>query len=70
MNAVVTTYKNPDPLFPARLAAEYLGTTEDTLSSWRFRKAYNLPYVKMGERVMYKKSDLDRFIVDRTVGGY
>jgi excisionase family DNA binding protein len=62
-------YQNPDPLFTTDKAAEYLGSNADTLATWRFRNAYGLPYVKIGERVLYKKSDLDRFIAERTVGG-
>jgi len=45
-------------------AAAYLGVAKQTLAIWKCTKRYNLPYVKIGKLVKYRKSDLDRFISD------
>lgn len=43
-------------------AADYLGVKPSTLAVWACTKRYNLPYYKIGSRVMYKLADLDDFI--------
>ncbi len=48
-------------------AAEYLGVTSRTLAVWACTKRYNLPYVKMGRLVKYRRVDLEAFIARRTV---
>ena len=50
-------------------AAEYLGIRAQTLAVWATTGRYNLPFVRIGRSVRYKKSDLDAFIAARTVGG-
>lgn len=50
-------------------AAHYLGVTERTLAVWKCTGRYNLPCVKIGRLVKYRKADLDAFIARRTVGG-
>jgi excisionase family DNA binding protein len=54
-------------LTPAQ-AAKYLEVAEDTLSVWRCVGRYNLPYVKVGTRVRYRKEDLDAWITKRRRG--
>lgn len=49
-------------------AAEYLGVTSQTLAIWASTKRYELPYVKIGRLVKYRKSDLDKFIMSRIQG--
>jgi hypothetical protein len=50
-------------------AAKYLGLENPgTLEVWASTKRYDLPYVKIGRRVFYRRSALDRFIEQRTVG--
>ncbi len=56
-------------LLTRREAAAYLGIAEMTLSIWKSTGRYNLPVVKVGRLVRYKKSDLDAFIERRTTGG-
>jgi len=46
--------------------AEILGVGAETLNVWRATKRYNLPYIKIGSRVRYKKSDVAKFINSRT----
>jgi excisionase family DNA binding protein len=43
-------------------AARYLGLAAQTLSQWACYGRYNLPFYKIGRRVMYRRSDLDTFI--------
>lgn len=49
-------------LLTRREAATYLGISEQTLAIWKCTGRYNLPYIKIGRLVKYKKSDLDAFI--------
>ena len=50
-------------------AAKFLGGTTPlsvgTLAVWRSTKKYNLPYVKIGRYVRYRKSDLRKFAQER-----
>lgn len=48
-------------------AAQYLGVTTGTLAAWACNGRYDLPYVKIGSRCMYRVHDLDAFIEARTV---
>ena len=43
-------------------AAKYLGTTVGTLNSWRHYGRNTIPYVRSGNRIRYRKSDLDTWI--------
>jgi excisionase family DNA binding protein len=55
-------------LFNTQYAAGYLGVTPKTLEVWRCTKRYNIPYIKVGRLVKYRKADLDAFLESRTVG--
>ena len=61
MTAIASILKNQstDPLLNPPQAAEYLGLTEGTLSVWRCTGRYNLPFIKVGRMVKYRKSALD-----------
>lgn len=49
-------------------AAEYLGLSAATLTTWRCRgKGPN--YVKLGRSVVYRIVDLDAYLADNMVGG-
>ncbi len=56
-------------LLNRREAAEFLGVLPETLAVWASTKRYDLPYVKVGGRVMYRPSDLDAFINANLKGG-
>lgn len=56
-----------DGLLSRKEAANYLGISASTLAIWASVKRYNLPYVKIGHLVKYRRSDLDAFIQSRTV---
>lgn len=49
--------------------AAYLGVAPNTLSIWRHNKRYQIPFVKIGAKVKYRKEDLDAWLASRTVGG-
>lgn len=51
----------PDPLVDTRQAAALLCIDEGTLANWRCSKRYDLPFVKVGNRVRYRMSDIEAF---------
>lgn len=55
-------------LFSDEEAAEYLHTASGTLAVWRCTGRVNLPYVKIGRRVLYREDDLKAFIESRIQG--
>jgi hypothetical protein len=54
-------------LVDAQNAAEILGTTPGNLAQWRIHRRYDLPWVKVGSRVMYDLADLVAFIESRKI---
>ena len=63
--------QNPIQLNNANLitpeqTAQYLGVSIGTLSVWRSSGRWNLPFVKVGSRVMYNPADIQAFIERRT----
>lgn len=52
-------------LLDEREAAKYIGVGEGTLPVWRCTNRYNLPYLKIGRLVRYRKSDLDLWLDSR-----
>ena len=68
-NSVIgSLIKPPLDLFRTEDAAAYIGTASHTLEVWRCSKRYNIPYIKVGGRVRYRRSDLDIWLKSRTVG--
>ena len=59
---------SPSDLLTQEQAASVLGISPGTLEQWRTTHRYRLPYIKVGSRVRYRRSDLETFIVSRTVG--
>ena len=64
--------KESPAAFPALLsrkqAAEYLGVKEQTLACWSTTKRYALPYIKVGRLVKYRRTDLEKFIIENCIG--
>lgn len=52
-----------DDLLTRKEAAEILGVKERTLTHWKCVGRYNLPYVKIGRLIKYRRSDLETFIL-------
>ena len=50
------------PLLTQDEAARLLGVSPRTLATWRCLGRYNLPYVKIGSRVLYRPEDIQAFI--------
>jgi hypothetical protein len=57
---------NEQQLLDPIKAAKYLGVTAGTLAVWRSTGRYTLPFVKIGRKVMYRDTDLNAFINERT----
>lgn len=47
-------------------ATAYLDLASGTLSVWRCTGRYNLPFIKVGRAVRYRKADLDAWLASRT----
>ena len=48
--------------------SKILGISIGTLAVWRTTKRYNLPYVKTGRLIRYRKEDVQAFINSRIHG--
>lgn len=55
-------------LLTVKETAKILRIKPSTLTHWRCVKRYNLKFVKIGRRVMYRPKDVNEFIKSRTVG--
>jgi hypothetical protein len=53
-------------LLTTEQAAEQLHVKVDTLAVWRCHKRYPLRYVKIGSKVFYRRSEIERFIESGT----
>jgi excisionase family DNA binding protein len=67
--APILKNQSTDPLLTPPEAAAYIGVTGNTLSVWRCVGRYNIPFIKVGRLVKYRKSALDAFLDSRTYGG-
>ena len=56
----------PQRLLTPSQAGEYLGIKPQTLAVWRSCGRHDLPFVKVGGRVKYRRSDLDDWLAART----
>lgn len=66
--AISTPNPTKDEILGNTDAAEYIGVTPRTLEVWRCTKRYQIPFIKVGRLVKYRKSALDAFLDSRTVG--
>ena len=48
-------------------AAKYLGTTVGTLNGWRHYGKNTIPFLRWGNRIRYRKVDLDNWIQSQIV---
>ena len=58
---------NPDLLNDERAAAFIGLENKDTLAVWRCTKRYDLPYIKVGRKVLYHVEDLRAWLESRKV---
>ena len=47
-------------LISSKSAAKRINIAPQTLAQWRTNRRVDIPYVKLGRRVMYRQSDLDQ----------
>jgi excisionase family DNA binding protein len=52
-------------LLSASEAAELLGLSEATLATWRCTRRYEIPYLKLGRHVRYRRQDLEEWLTSR-----
>lgn len=52
-------------LLDDKAAAAILDVSPGTLSVWRSTGRYNLPFLKIGRKVRYRRADLDAWLVKR-----
>ncbi len=53
-------------LLDEKAAADLLQLAPGTLSVWRSTGRYRIPFVKVGRRVRYRRSDLEAWLASRT----
>ena len=56
---------NQSELLSDKEATKHLGLADGTLSVWRSKGRYSIPFIKIGANVRYRKSDLDAWIESR-----
>lgn len=54
-------------LMTQKEAAQYLGTTVGTLNTWRHYGKDTIPFVRWGNRIRYRKEDLDTWIQSQII---
>lgn len=54
-------------LLTQKEAADYLGTTIGTLNTWHHYGKDKIPFVRWGNRIRYRKEDLDAWIQSHVV---
>ena len=47
-------------------SASLLDVSPGTMSVWRSTGRYSIPFIKVGSRVRYRRSDLEAWLVERT----
>lgn len=62
---IQTIIKTGRDLLDEREAAEILDVTPGTLSVWRSVGRYKLPFLKIGRKVRYRRSDLAAWLEAR-----
>ena len=51
-------------------AAQLLGIKTQTLAKWASVKRYDLPSIKVGKSVRYRRADIDLYLSINTVGAF
>ena len=57
---------NTDELLTRREAAEFLKVETSTLAAWASRGTPKLPFIKVGRLPRYRKSVIEKFLLDNT----
>lgn len=64
--AINETVQRTRDLLDEKQAAEFLGVAPGTLSVWRSRGRYSVPFVKVGHLVRYRRDALETWLLSRT----
>jgi hypothetical protein len=67
--ATATQQATLPPNLDCEGAAEFLGTTAGTLNVWRCTRRVQIPYFRLGRKIMYRRSDLENYIAQHIVVG-
>lgn len=67
-SAVAQIVQRNRDLLDEKEAADFLAVTPGTLSVWRSTGRYNIPYIKVGRNVRYRRKDLESWLESRAVG--
>lgn len=59
-------YENEDWLLTTEEVAYMLSLSPGTIHNWRYR-GVNLPFIKMGRVIRYRKEDVEEFIEDKKI---
>lgn len=54
-------------LLDQKMAATYLGTTVASMNTLRAQSKLNIPFVRFGRRIKYRREDLDAWIEQNRV---
>lgn len=63
-------HANVRELVSRQEAADILNVQPQTLAKWASAQRYDLPYIKVGKAVRYRRSDLREFMDRNTVGNH
>ena len=58
----MTTDQRHNHILNPREAAAYIGVSPVTLAGWRSNLRVQIPYMKIGRKVVYRTSDLESFL--------
>ena len=61
----MSAHISPDKLMTPFDTAEVLDVTVNTLAVWRCTSRYPLPWIKIGNKVLYRPEDVSKFITER-----
>lgn len=64
-NSTIKNAIDADVRMTRREAALYLNLSVGTLANWAAGNRYNLPFYRCGKKVLYLKSDLDKWLGQR-----
>jgi hypothetical protein len=56
------------PLLSSKEAARKIKIAPQTLNSWRSSRRVEIPYIKVGRKVLYRQSDISDFLTSSTHG--
>ncbi len=68
-NGRAATVKGIEPLISRRELSEILRLSEQTLQYWTHHRLWGPPFVKVGRRICYRRSDVEGWIMERTEPG-